>query len=178
MALALLWSYSFYNPMSNKPLKKGKSKKSKIVQALPTQFSVDYGSVLSDIVTLLENARRAAARSVTAIMTATYWEIGRRIVEQDQKGAKRAGYGQELLERLSMDLGAKFGRGFSRQNLQQMRQFYSVYTLEKIRQTVSGKFDKHPVLLTKIAEKFPLSWSHYVRLMQVKNENARKFYEE
>jgi hypothetical protein len=78
----------------------------------------DYDEVLSGVVELLEQARRTAARSVNAIMTATYWEIGQRIVEFEQGGEERAGYGEQLLERLAEDLTKRFGRGFSRQNLQ------------------------------------------------------------
>ena len=89
--------------------------------SLPDQ--ADYATVHTDIVALLELARRAAARSVNALMTASYWEIGRRIVEFEQGGRDRAEYGETLLARLATDLTARFGRGFSRQNLQQMRLF-------------------------------------------------------
>lgn len=78
------------------------------------------GSQGSHLVDLLEGARRAAARSVNALMTASYWEIGRRIVEFEQGGTGRAGYGEALLERLSVDLTACFGRGFARRNLDQI----------------------------------------------------------
>src|ERR1044071_1793255 len=101
-----------------------------------------YDSILSDIVELLESARQASARTINAIMTATYWEVGRRIVEFEQGGKKRAAYAEALLKRLSADLSAQFGRGFSRQNLQQMRQFYITYPPEKIRQTLSGKLSQ------------------------------------
>jgi len=77
-----------------------------------------YDTILSDIVDLLESARGVSARTINAIMTATYWEIGRRIVEVEQSGKRRAAYAEALLKRLSADLTAKFGRGFSRQNLQ------------------------------------------------------------
>lgn len=112
-------------------------------------------------------------------MTATYWLVGRRIVEYEQKGEKRAVYGEELLERLSVDLGKRYGRGFSRQNLQQMRQLYLLYLPEQICQTASGVLQ---TLSTEfpfrdIARYFPLPWSAYVRLLSVKNELARKFYE-
>ena len=80
-------------------------------------------------------------------MTASYWEIGRRIVEAEQQGKRRAGYGEQLMERLSSDLTRQFGRGFSRQNLQQMRSFFLT---RPIRQTVSGKLDT----LNKIASYF------------------------
>ncbi len=83
-----------------------------------------YGDVCSAIVELVSRARQAAARNVNALMTASYWEIGRRIVEAEQKGKRRAGYGEQLIERLSVDLTQQFGRGFSRQNLWQMRLFF------------------------------------------------------
>lgn len=161
-----------------------------------------YGALVGGIADVLEVARRASARAVNALMTATYWEIGRRIVEYEQKGKARAEYGEELLERLSSDLASRFGRGFSRQNLQQMRQFYLLHPQEEICQTLSGESAEGKVhtplgessqdrnskgsgivaiatgsALTKIASRFPLPWSAYVRLLSVKNENARLFYE-
>ena len=133
----------------------------------------EYSAVHSEIVLLLDAARSAAVRSVNAVMTATYWEIGRRIVEQDQGGQDRAAYGDALIERLAGDLTKRFGRGFSRQNLQQMRSFYLAWPIETIRQTLSGKSSD----LSKLATGFPLPWSAYVRLLSVKNEAARRFYE-
>ena len=72
-------------------------------------------------------------------MTASYWEIGRRIVLAEQKGKRRAGYGDQLLKRLSLDLGRQFGRGFGVVNLQQIRNFYLTWTLEAIYQTPSDE---------------------------------------
>ncbi|HEX7360664.1 MAG TPA: DUF1016 N-terminal domain-containing protein, partial [Bryobacteraceae bacterium] len=66
----------------------------------------------------------AAARNVNSIMTATYWEIGRRIVESEQGGERRAGYGEQIIEQLATDLSQQFGCGFGRANLWQMRAFY------------------------------------------------------
>ena len=83
-----------------------------------------YEAVQTGIVELLDVARAAAARSVNALMTATYWEIGRRIVEFEQGGVERAAYGESLIERLATDLTQRFGRGFSPRNLEQMRLFY------------------------------------------------------
>ena len=85
-----------------------------------------YSGIHGDIVALLEATWRAAARSVNALMTASYWEIGRRIVKFEQSGQERAAYGQALLKRLSIDLSGRFGRGFSERNLEQMRLFYLV----------------------------------------------------
>jgi hypothetical protein len=83
-----------------------------------------YEGLLTDVAHVIEEARRVAARSVNAVMTATYWLVGRRIVEQEQQGAERAGYGERLLKRLARDLSGRFGRGFSERNLEQMRAFY------------------------------------------------------
>jgi predicted nuclease of restriction endonuclease-like (RecB) superfamily len=98
-----------------------------------------YTGLVGDIAGLLDIARRASARTVNALMTATYWEVGRRIVEFEQGGSERAEYGEELMDRLALDLTGRFGRGFSRQNLQNMRQFFLAFSLDQIRQTLSGK---------------------------------------
>jgi len=165
----------------------------------PAQGSTGYEGLVGEIGVLLEHARRTSARAVNAIMTATYWEIGRRVVEHEQRGEQRAAYGRELLSRLSVDLTTRFGRGFSRQNLQQMRQFYLLFPQDSIRQTPSGESlggsigaspvapGAHRKLPTasaesepaavRLASRFPLPWSAYVRLLSVRNENARLFYE-
>lgn len=93
---------------------------------------------------MLEAARRASARAVNALMTATYWEIGRRIVEHEQGGARRAGYGQALLERLSTDLTRRFGRGFGVDNLQRFRAFYLAYPSRAIHATASRTSGAQP----------------------------------
>ncbi|MCY1292679.1 putative nuclease YhcG [compost metagenome] len=144
--------------------------------ALPD--SQAYALIQREVVALLESARGAAARSVNALMTATYWEIGRRITEFEQAGQERAGYGDALLGRLASDLSSRFGRGFSRQNLQQMRTFYQYWPAEKICQTLSGKcVHEEPLHLSALAQAFRLPWSAYVRLISVKNAYARDFYE-
>lgn len=159
----------------------------------------DYSGIHGDIVALLEAARRAAARSVNALMTASYWEIGRRIVEFEQGGQERAAYGQALLKRLAADLSARFGRGFSERNLEQMRLFYLAWPPEHISQTLSAKSAAPQISqtasgesvtpenrqatsgqtpdLSALAQAFPLPWSGYVRLLSVKNAQARTFYE-
>ena len=84
----------------------------------------DYDALLGEVAQLLETARHTAARAVNAVLTQTYWQIGRRLVEVEQDGQTRAAYGEALLKRLSKDLTAQFGRGFSERNLEQMRLFY------------------------------------------------------
>ncbi len=101
--------------------------------AIPAKL---YDGLLHGVVRLLDEARRGAARWVNAIVTATYWEIGRRIVEHEQRGKKRAGYGEALIETLAADLTARFKRGFSQTNLKQMREFYLAWPN---RQTLSDE---------------------------------------
>ena len=98
-----------------------------------------YPGLVGGISELLEAARRASARTVNAFMTATYWEIGRRIVEFEQRGEKRAEYGKALLERLSKDLTLQYGRGFARPNLIRFRQFYLAFPTASIRSTLSNE---------------------------------------
>lgn len=146
----------------------------------PAAIPAGYAGIHSGIVELLDAARHAAARGVNALMTASYWEIGRRIVEAEQQGKRRAGYGEQLIERLSADLTAQFGRGFSRPNLQQMRSFFLTWP---IRQTVSSESSPVPMAparpwrLDELAQVFTLPWSAYVRLLSVKDAHARQFYE-
>ena len=160
----------------------------------------NYVAVLDGVVELLESARRTSARATNAIMTATYWEVGRRIVECEQGGKSRAEYGDSIIERLSSDLSDRVGRGYSARNLRQMRAFYlgwqiwqtvsakSVSTdqsLRKILQTLSAESDQAKIEqpgsgkvdVSQIAASFLLPWSHYVLLLKVPNPDARRFYE-
>lgn len=158
----------------------------------PTRAEAGYETVLADVAGLVEAVRSTSARAVNALMTATYWAIGRRIVEQEQQGLARADYGAALIGRLATDLTARFGRGFGRRNIFQMRSFYLAYreipqaehaqfmrpsTAAKVQtlsalstvMTLAGGPDRLPV--------FPLPWSHYVRLLGVRSSEGRRFYE-
>jgi predicted nuclease of restriction endonuclease-like (RecB) superfamily len=153
-------------------------------QASPPPPLAGYEGVLSGVVELLESARRRAARAVNAAITVVYWEIGRRLVEYQQGGEERAAYGERLVERLSVDLTRRYGRGFSVVNLHQMRKFYLGWPAGAILQTVSEESDagERPVQRAGIdpmepAPRFLLPWSHYVRLMSLPNPEARAFYE-
>lgn len=138
---------------------------------------VGYDSLFKEISRFIEQARYAASRAVNSTMTATYWLVGRRIIEFEQKGKSRAKYGSDLMNRLAMDLTKAHGRGFGASNLKQMRTFYLAFPEVEIRQTVSGELDAVS-LFKALAQRFPLPWSAYVRLLSVKNEKARKFYED
>jgi predicted nuclease of restriction endonuclease-like (RecB) superfamily len=120
-------------------------------------------------------------------MTATYWEIGRRIVEHEQAGQKRAGYGEEVVIRFSNDLTQRFGRGFGPAQVAAMRQFHLTFPLpdnfqsvigkSEILQSVIGKSTAGAVeRLSPVAHALPLPWTHYVRLLRVRNSHAREFY--
>ena len=126
-------------------------------------------TLLQDIKALLHNARSQVMRTVNTTMVHTYFEIGRLIVEHEQQGQEKALYGQETLRQLSLELTNEFGKGFSDTNLKQMRTFYLIYGKG---QTLSDESQKGQ----KPSDKFQLSWSHYIFLMRLP-ENERKFYE-
>lgn len=162
-----------------------------------------YSRLVSGISGLLDQARRATVRTLNSFLTATYWEIGRRIVEYEQGGKERAKYGEELLQRLGCDLTARFGRGFSDRNLLKMRAFYLGWEisptpsaeLEARAMLTCQERDVHALALpaksaavtisptpsaelaAQLMTVFPLSWSHYVRLLSVEKPRARVFYE-
>ena len=118
----------------------------------------NYDSLITNIGSILEKGRQQTYRAVNEILVKTYWEIGRQIVEYEQKGKEKAEYGSSLLNNLSKDLKEKYSKGFSRSNLQYMRLLYLKY--QKC-QTLSGK----------------LSWSHYVEILGIEDNLERKFYE-
>lgn len=126
------------------------------------------------IIVLLENARQHVVSTVNTTMVYSYYEIGRMIVEA-QSGKERAAYGEELLKELSKRLTSRFGKGFSVGNLKRFRQFYQVFSVDKIGPTVLSQ-SPHD-LATNIDRKFTLSWSHYLVLMRIDNVNERHFYE-
>ena len=105
------------------------------------ELDAPYQVVFGDVSKIVDAARDSATRSVNAAMTAAYWLIGHRIVEFEQSGEEQARYGTALMERLAADLTQRFGRGFSRQNIQYMRLFYVSYPSDQIRQALSGKSD-------------------------------------
>ncbi len=150
----------------------------------------------SQIVDLLQSARQRVVSTVNQTMVLTYFEIGRMIVEEEQNGKNRAEYGTSLLRDLSKVLTLEFGKGFSITNIQQMRNFYLVYQKQQTvsvksenvkQQTVSRNSQKEisSTLLVEsekqnqqiMLDKFKLSWSHYLKLMRIDDENERQFYE-
>lgn len=107
----------------------------------------------------IKDAQIGISKSVNAIMVQTYFELGRRIVEQEQEGKEQANYGTFIIDRLSHDLTSEFGKGFSKRNLELIRKFYLTY-----------KIAKSPISQS-------ISWTHYLHLMRISNEEERNFYE-
>lgn len=122
----------------------------------PFQLDKDF---IEDIKSLLHNARLNVTHQVNSIMLNTYFEIGKRIVEKEQQGNEQAKYGEFLIENLSEYLSVSFGKGFSKRNLELIRQFYLCY-----------RNAKSPISQS-------LSWTHYVRLMRIQDVDERRFYE-
>lgn len=162
--------------------------------------SKNYSSLITDLAYLIEQGRKAAVRYVNTALSVTYWFVGKRIVQFEQKGKERAQYGESLLDKLASDLTNKFGKGFGRENLRLMRQFYLTYSRIQISQTVSGKLlpkksqtasgisiipvneikytlSIQPNIWEMLTAIFPLSWSHYCLLMRIDEPFKREFYE-
>ncbi|MFY9259641.1 MAG: PDDEXK nuclease domain-containing protein [Gallionella sp.] len=113
--------------------------------------------LLNDIRQLLSQSRQALVQSVNSAMVRTYWQVGRLIVEHEQRGQVRAEYGKQVLMQLAQSLTAEFGKGFDASNLRNMRRFYLAYPIQE---TLSLK----------------LSWSHYCKIIRIENPTARTWY--
>lgn len=116
-------------------------------------------NLVADVKAILAEARSVTVRAVNTTMVSAYWLIGKRIVVEEQKGAERATYGEGLLKKLSKELTAEFGNGFSYENLKKMRQFYKTYTDEK----------GYTLCIQ-------LPWSHNRLIMRVQDHKAREWY--
>lgn len=143
--------------------------------------------LIKEIRELVQRARLTASRNVNILQVSTNFEIGRIIVEHEQKGKRRAEYGERVVRELARRLTDELGRGFSFTNLKYMRQFYLEYyeTTSMIPQRVSAKSSvrtgQHASIGQTVSGQFvpgfTLSWSHYVFLMNIDNKDERRFYE-
>lgn len=147
-------------------------------------------ALFSKISSLIEAARQKVASTVNLAMVYANYETGRYIIDDEQQGAHRAEYGKEVLKKLSDKLTDKYGKGYSVDNLENMRKFYLVYSIsttasrklgteEKINENQYSKINiKKSETLSRISEMdFTLSWSHYLILMRIENPDERNFYE-
>ncbi|MFA9187986.1 PDDEXK nuclease domain-containing protein [Flavobacterium sp. FBOR7N2.3] len=145
--------------------------------------------LFQQVVELLQNARQQVLRTVNSTMVYTYFEIGRIIVEEEQSGKDRAEYGKQILKGLSKQLTNEFGKGFSVDNLQNMRKLYLVYsiseTVSSISKDTNQKYEtvssisksQDRIELAKVTLNFRLTWSHYIFLINIDDQKERKFYE-
>ena len=115
---------------------------------------------INEIKKILKNARQKAYTAVNSAMVEAYWEIGRRIVEEEQSGRERAEYGKEIIKNLSKELTEEFGKGFGERNIRNIRQFYVLFS----------DYEKWKSLISK------LTWTHIQKVLRVSNEKARIFY--
>ena len=140
--------------------------------------------IFQQVAELLQNARQQVLRIVNSTMTITYFEIGRIIVEEEQNGKDRAEYGKQLLKGLSQQLTEEFGKGFSIRNLEQIRQFYitfskseSLIRILEIKKTQSLTAEFNNVNYQTLSSFFKLTFTHYIFLMRIDDEQERRFYE-
>ncbi|MEA1877915.1 MAG: PDDEXK nuclease domain-containing protein [Bacteroidota bacterium] len=143
--------------------------------------TIGYKKLISAIESLLHESKSEIIREVNRSIISTYWHIGQHIVVYEQGGRKRAEYGSELLKRLSKDLSQSFGRGYSYRNLKLIRKFYLTFhnwqsliaksTIQKGQSVIA--LSQNSIVQSVIAQ---LSWTHFVRLLSVSNEDERNFY--
>ncbi|WP_019519512.1 PDDEXK nuclease domain-containing protein [Faucicola boevrei] len=131
-------------------------------------------NLFTKIAEILHRSRQNLVQTVNSTMTHAYFEIGRMIVEDEQNGQLRAEYGKQQLAKLSTQLTAEFGKGFSERNLQRMRQFYLVYSEQ--RAFIASKNNELQISPTVLSQ-FQLSYSHYLKLMRIADPLERQFYE-
>ncbi|MEO0042812.1 MAG: hypothetical protein RL329_2260, partial [Bacteroidota bacterium] len=122
------------------------------------------------VATLIESARHAVLRTTNVTMITTYFLIGRQIVEQEQSGKVRAEYAKSILKNWSKTLKERFGKGFSEDNLGNMRRFYLMYSISE---NTSRKLVDDSQNNLKIPE-FKIGWSHYLLLCRIKNTEERR----
>jgi hypothetical protein len=151
-----------------------------LIMKQPENLSPEMTVLYQNAIDLIQYARKVAAKQVNLVQLMTYYSLGRWIVEEQQQGENRAQYGKEVIKNLSAALTEQFGRGFSADTLENARKFYLNYQ-ERISETVFRKFavEKSEAVFREFEESSPfvLSWSHYLQLMRIKNNDERRFYE-
>jgi predicted nuclease of restriction endonuclease-like (RecB) superfamily len=135
--------------------------------------------LLENIKTVIAETQHYIVRNVNAAMILAYFQIGKMIVEDEQQGSQRAEYAKETIAHLSRELNRVFGKGYSSDNLERFRKFYIVYQ-NRISASLMRKFDQLLIPQSPTGEftiPFHLSWTHYIQLLKIKNEDERNFYE-
>jgi len=130
-------------------------------------------AVYENIRLIIGKAKNSAYRAINKAMLLAYWHIGKNIVEEEQKGRRRAEYGTRLLEMISSKLTVEFGKGFDITNLRRMRRFYLVY---KNWETLSPELCKTKGIQPVNDGFYKLSWSHYCELLKIKDKVKRQYF--
>lgn len=133
--------------------------------------------IVVDIRQILRQAQQNALRSINTTMVQAYWLVGKRIVEEEQQGESRAAYSKALLKNLSIELHQEFGKGFSVDNLENMRRFFNAYPIGHTLPSQLGTVISETVSRKLQTPDFQLSWSHYLVLIRITNTEERRFYE-
>jgi len=124
------------------------------------ESNINYRNVISDVKQIILNGRNTVYRATSKAMVLTYWNIGKRIVEDEQHGQYRAEYGKQLIQVLAEELTREFGKGFSKRNLDYYRKFYLFFPdIEIVNACVHN-----------------LNWTHFRVLLRVADEDARMWY--
>jgi len=147
---------------------------------MSNELNKNIANFYNKVAELLQSARQNIVVNINHTMVYTYFEIGNMIVMEEQKGEKRAEYGKQLISKLSKKLSIEFGKGFTKRNLELIRQFYLTYSQAKTEIAINkSKKTKSVISQSKKSEKptFLLSWTHYIKLMRIEKEDERNFYE-
>lgn len=145
---------------------------------------------VNDIKQIVSTAKFQSYKAINLMQVASNWLVGKRIVEQEQKGAAKAEYGKYVIRLASETLTQEFGKGYSETNVKSFRKFYMMFDkilIQKtpsanlpIGQTLSAQFNSIELLkhINQIKQALPaeLCWSHYERLMRVEDDTARLWY--
>jgi predicted nuclease of restriction endonuclease-like (RecB) superfamily len=175
-----------------------KNEKASVEEAgLEIAENPNINTFFENVAQVIEQARHLVGRTSDLMMCVSYFEVGRIIIEEEQEGKARAEYGRSLMTGLSEYLTERIGKGYSETTLKNARKFYQIYapsirqamlaesesaSQSQIRQALSAEFkntnfDNFKSLLSANAYPFNLSWSHYLILMRIKDDQARRFYE-
>lgn len=147
------------------------------------KLSESNSQLFGRIADLLNESRKFVVKSLNQTIVLTYFEVGRLIVEDEQQGKERAEYGKFVLKELSQRLTDEFGKGYSVYNLERMRNFYLVFKnrISKMEKSASlmrkSDDEKSASPMLKFESHFTLSWTHYLLLLKIDNEDERDFYE-
>lgn len=139
----------------------------------------NFFPLFENVKSIIADTQRAVVRNINQAMILAYFQIGKMIVEDEQQGNQRAEYAKETIAKLSTELNKEFGKGYSISNLEYMRSFYNIYQL-RISQSLIGKFknsSKSQSITKNLSIPFLLSWTHYIQLLKIKDDDERNFYE-